>query len=41
MKLVRDVIHVASVKNRTLEPGYGYVRVSHFQSRTTEDLLTP
>lgn len=38
--LVRDVIQVASVKNRTLEPGYGYVRVSHFQSRTTEDLLT-
>ena len=37
--LVRDVIHVASVKSRTLEPGYGYVRVSHFQSRTTEDLL--
>jgi carboxyl-terminal processing protease len=38
--LVRDIIHVASVKNRTLEPGYGYVRISHFQSRTTEDLLS-
>lgn len=39
VQLVRDVIHVASVKSRTLEPGYGYVRISHFQSRTTEDLL--
>ena len=38
--LVRDVVHVASVKSRTLEPGYGYVRISHFQSRTTEDLLS-
>jgi carboxyl-terminal processing protease len=37
--LERDIIHVASVKSRTLEPGYGYVRISHFQSRTTEDLL--
>lgn len=39
IKIVRDVIHVASVKSRTLEPGYVYVRISHFQSRTTEDLL--
>jgi len=39
VQLVRDVIQVASVKSRTLEPGYGYVRISHFQSRTTEDLL--
>ena len=38
--LVRDIIHVASVKKRILEPGYGYVRISHFQSRTTEDLLS-
>jgi carboxyl-terminal processing protease len=37
--LIRDVIHVASVKSRTLEPGFGYVRIAHFQSRTTEDLL--
>ena len=39
VKLMRDVIHVASVKSRTLEPGYAYVRIAHFQSRTTEDLL--
>jgi carboxyl-terminal processing protease len=39
VEIVRDIIHVASVKSRTLDPGYGYLRVSHFQSRTTEDLL--
>lgn len=38
--LERDLIHVASVKHRTLEPGFGYVRISNFQSRTTEDLLS-
>jgi carboxyl-terminal processing protease len=37
--IVRDVIKVASVKSRTLEPGYGYLRVSNFQARTAEDLL--
>jgi carboxyl-terminal processing protease len=37
--IVRDIIKVASVKSRTLEPGYGYLRVSNFQARTTEDLL--
>jgi carboxyl-terminal processing protease len=36
----RDVIHVASVKSRILEPGYGYVRISNFQARTTEDMIT-
>jgi carboxyl-terminal processing protease len=40
VELERDIIHVASVKSRILEPGYGYVRISHFQSRTTEDLLS-
>jgi carboxyl-terminal processing protease len=39
VQLSREVIHVASVKSRTLDSGYGYVRISHFQSRTTEDLL--
>jgi carboxyl-terminal processing protease len=39
VQLSREIIHVASVKSRTLDPGYGYVRISHFQSRTTEDLL--
>ncbi|MCW8945246.1 MAG: S41 family peptidase [Sedimenticola sp.] len=37
--IVRDVIKVASVKGRMLEEGFAYVRLSHFQSRTTEDML--
>ncbi len=37
--ITREVIRVKSVKNRMLEPGYGYVRISNFQSRTTTDLL--
>jgi carboxyl-terminal processing protease len=36
--IVRDVIKVTSVKRRTLEPGYGYVRISQFQSRTGDAL---
>ena len=39
LELVRDLIHVVSVKSRILEPGYGYVRLTHFQSQTTEDLV--
>ena len=38
IKLVRDVIKVTSIKERTLEPGYGYVRITQFQSRTGENL---
>ena len=37
--LTRDVIRVRSVRNRVLEPGYGYVRISNFQSKTTRGLL--
>ncbi len=36
--LTRDVIKVRSVKSRTLENGFGYVRISHFQSNTNEYL---
>ncbi len=36
--LIRAVIQVKSVRSRVLEPGFGYVRISQFQSRTTEDL---
>ncbi len=39
IELERAVIKVASVKQRILEPGFGYLRVANFQSRTTEDLL--
>ncbi|MCW8922018.1 MAG: S41 family peptidase [Gammaproteobacteria bacterium] len=37
--ITRDIIKVASVKNRMLEPGYGYVRITNFQSKTPRDLL--
>ncbi len=36
--LVRDTIKVASVRDRWLEPGYGYIRIAQFQSRTGEDV---
>lgn len=36
--IVRDYIRVQSVRSRFLEPGFGYLRISHFQSRTAEDL---
>ncbi|MEJ1296733.1 MAG: S41 family peptidase [Candidatus Sedimenticola sp. (ex Thyasira tokunagai)] len=39
LTIVRAIIKVASVKGRVLEEGYGYLRISHFQSRTTEDML--
>ncbi len=39
IKITREIIRVKSVKNRMLEPGYGYVRITNFQSRTTTDLL--
>jgi carboxyl-terminal processing protease len=35
----RDVIRVVSVKQRLLEPGFGYLRISQFQSRTAQDLV--
>lgn len=34
----RDVIRVESVKSRTLEEGYGYFRVTTFQSKTSKSL---
>lgn len=37
--IVRDVIRVKSVKNRLLEPGYGYIRITNFQSKTTRNLI--
>jgi carboxyl-terminal processing protease len=36
--ITRAIITVKSVRSRTLEPGYGYVRVSNFQTHTAEDL---
>jgi len=37
--VTRDIIKVKSVKSRTLEEGYGYVRITQFQSRTSESLI--
>jgi carboxyl-terminal processing protease len=36
--IARDVVKVASVEGRALEPGYGYVRLRSFQERTSQDL---
>ncbi|NOT83452.1 MAG: S41 family peptidase, partial [Methylococcaceae bacterium] len=36
--LLRAIINVKSVKSRLLEPGYGYVRISSFQSKTSQGL---
>jgi carboxyl-terminal processing protease len=37
--VTRDIIKVQSVKNRMLDPGYGYIRISTFQSRTAPQLM--
>ncbi len=37
--VTRDIIKVKSVKKRMLDPGYGYIRISNFQSRTAPQLL--
>lgn len=36
--LVRDIIQVKSVKSRLLQPGFGYIRITQFQSRTAPNL---
>src|SRR5512136_1192379 len=36
--LVRDVIQVKSVKFKTLDDGYAYVRIAQFQEKTDDDL---
>ncbi len=37
--ITRAIIKVKSVKNRMLAPGYGYVRISSFQSRTGQGVV--
>lgn len=37
--LKRDIIQVKSVKSRSLDKGYGYVRITQFQSHTGEDMV--
>jgi carboxyl-terminal processing protease len=38
VSLVRDIIRVQSVRSRSLEPGYAYVRLAQFQERSDRDL---
>ena len=37
-KLIRDVIPIQSVKATVIQPGYGYVWVTHFRENTADDL---
>lgn len=39
ISITRAVIKVNSVKSRMLEPGFGYVRITQFQSSTGENLI--
>jgi carboxyl-terminal processing protease len=36
--LVRDVIPLHSVRSKILEPDYGYIRITNFQTKTATDL---
>jgi len=36
--IVREIINVKSVVSKTLEPGYGYIRVRNFQERTGQEV---
>ncbi|MDF1578736.1 MAG: S41 family peptidase [Desulfurivibrionaceae bacterium] len=35
--IVRDVIPLLSVRHKVLEPGYAYIRITNFQSKTSAD----
>lgn len=35
--IVRNVIPLISVKSKILEPGYGYIRIRNFQTKTTKE----
>lgn len=38
IEIIRAIIKVNSVKNRLLDKGFGYVRISQFQTKTPQDL---
>jgi carboxyl-terminal processing protease len=38
VSLAREVIKIKSVKSKTLEKGYGYIRITQFQERTANDV---
>ncbi len=39
IKITRDIIKIKSVKSKLLEKGYGYLRITSFQSRTGNQML--
>jgi len=39
ISITRDVIKVKSVRSRMLEPGFAYLRISQFQSKTADNLI--
>lgn len=39
IEITRDIIQVTSIRNRMIEPGVGYVRISQFQERTGRDFV--
>jgi len=39
IEITRDIIKTTSVKGRILGEGFGYIRISHFQAHTSEDML--
>ncbi|MCG6899541.1 MAG: S41 family peptidase [Gammaproteobacteria bacterium] len=39
ISITRDIIKVKSVRARLLEPGFGYLRISQFQSKTAENMV--
>lgn len=39
LTITRAVIKVNSIKGRDLEPGFGYIRITQFQSSTGEDMI--
>jgi len=40
LTLTRAEINVKSVKSKTIEPGYAWIRINSFQEKTVEDLVT-
>jgi carboxyl-terminal processing protease len=39
VSVIREVIQIKSVKSEMLDPGYAYVRVSHFQAPTAQTMI--
>ncbi|MFN2349816.1 MAG: S41 family peptidase [Thioalkalivibrio sp.] len=39
LTLTRDIIRVRSVRSEILEPGFAYLRISNFQSKTSQSLV--